>query len=91
MASKRAVLFEAIALLPRIQITHDTAVHDGRTGTAFSVEPTDDRDRLEIIMDPATGRYIGEREVTTTAMGAVPPGTKVSYTAVETHVVDSAP
>ncbi|AWB89009.1 hypothetical protein C2138_05145 [Salinibacterium hongtaonis] len=90
-ASQRAVLYEAIALLPSIRITHDTAVLDGRTGTAFSVEPTGAHDRLEIIIDPATGRYIGERQVTTTAMGAVPAGTTVSYTAVKTQVVNSAP
>ncbi|QEE61012.1 hypothetical protein FVA74_05060 [Salinibacterium sp. dk2585] len=90
-APQRAVLYEAIALLPSIRITQDTAVLDGRTGTAFSVEPTGAHDRLEIIIDPATGRYIGEREVTTTAMGAVPAGTTVSYSAVDTQVVSSAP
>lgn len=90
-AAERAVLYDALALLPGIRITDDTAVLDGRTGVAFSLDPVGVLDRQEIIIDPTTGQFIGERELATADQGAVPAGTSVAYTAVTVEVVNSAP
>jgi len=88
-ASQRSVLYRALALLPGIRITDGNAVLDGRTGIAFSLDA--DPGAREIIVDPTTGLFIGERTLTAIATGAVPAGTEQEYTAVSTTVVDQAP
>ena len=88
-ASQRSVIYRALALLPGIRITDGNAVLDGRTGIAFSLDA--DPGAREIIVDPTTGLFIGERTLTDTATGTVPAGTEESYTAVSTTVVDTAP
>jgi len=88
-ASQRSVLYRALALLPGIRITDGNAVLDGRTGIAFSLDA--DPGTREIIVDPTTGLFIGERTLSAAAIGAVPAGTEQSYTAVSTTVVDTAP
>jgi hypothetical protein len=88
-ASQRSVLYRALALLPGIRITDGSAVLDGRTGIAFSLDA--DVDTPEIIVDPTTGLFIGERTLTADTHGAIPAGTVRDYTAVSTAVVDEAP
>ena len=90
-ADERAVLYEALALLPGIRVADDEAVLDGRTGIAFSLEPDGALNRMEIVIDPATGLFIGERMVSTTDQDAIPAGTDIEYTAVTTEVVTTAP
>ena len=46
---------------------------------------------MDIIIDPATGLLIGEREVTLTAGETFPAGTATAWTSVQTSVVNSAP
>ena len=88
-AHQRSVLYRALALLPGIRISDGKAVLDGRTGIAFSLNA--DAGGREIIIDPDTGRFIGERVLTTASNGAIPAGTDQEYTAVSTTVVDEAP
>ena len=88
-AAQRSNLYRALAMLPGIRITDGNAVLDGRTGIAFSLEA--DAGGREIIVDPRTGLFIGERTLTTSATGAIPAGTEQEYTAVSTAVVDEAP
>ena len=88
-AKQRSVLYQALALLPGIRISDENAVLDGRTGIAFSLDA--DASAREIIVDPTTGLFIGERVLTTTATGAIPAGIDQEYTAVSTTVVDDAP
>lgn len=83
-AQLRATLYRALALLPALRISDRNANLDGRTGIGLGVE-TADREQ-ELIIDPATGQYIGERETTTRGFGAVGPGTTTSYTALSTGV-----
>lgn len=88
-ANERSTLYRALALLPGIRITDGNAVLDGRTGIAFSLDA--DVNTPEIIVDPDTGLFIGERSLTVAATGAIPAGTEEEYTAVTTTVVNEAP
>jgi len=83
-AGLRANLYRALALLPALKVSDRNVNLDGRTGVGLGVE-TGDR-KQEVIIDPATGQYIGEREATTRGFGAVKPGTVTSYTALSTGV-----
>jgi hypothetical protein len=78
-ADLRAALYRALALAPRLEITEKVANLDGRKGIAFGV--TVDHERQEVIIDPATGQFIGEREMETN-------GTVDEYTSMTTTVVD---
>lgn len=89
-ADLRAAFYEAAARIPGVEITERQATLDGRTGVAFG------RDeggifRQEIIIDPTTGQFIGERMVLLVAQDEVPAGTTTGWSAVSTSVVDSAP
>ncbi len=88
-AEQRSTLYRALALLPGIRITDGNAALNGRTGIAFSIDS--DTTVPEIIVDPDTGQFIGERSLTPAAQGAIPAGTVEYYTAVTTTVVDETP
>ncbi|PWC04565.1 CU044_5270 family protein [Mycetocola zhujimingii] len=88
-AEQRSTLYQALALLPGIRITDGNAALDGRTGIAFSIDS--DTTVPEIIVDPDTGQFIGQRSLTPAAQGAIPAGTVEDYTAVTTTVVDEVP
>lgn len=88
-APERSTLYRALAMLPGIRITDGNATLDGRTGIAFSLASTSTIP--EIIVDPDTGLFIGERALIPSARDAIPAGTPESYTAVTTTVVEQAP
>jgi hypothetical protein len=77
----RAALYRALALVPGIRITDDFANLDGRKGVAFGGKDTD------IIIDPATGQYIGFRTVDDGTQGT-PKGTVLDSSSLVTGVVD---
>ncbi|CAL9539845.1 hypothetical protein SUDANB95_04174 [Actinosynnema sp. ALI-1.44] len=82
----RANIYKALAKLPGLQVTEQQANLGGRLGTALGI---DDGDlRQDIIIDPETGQFIGERQVTTSDMDQFKAGTVLSFTAVETGVVE---
>ena len=80
------MLYQALTRLDGIDLTDRAANLDGRVGTAIGID--DGRFRQDIIIDPATGTFIGEREVLTDDVDGAPEGTTMSYTAVDTAVVD---
>jgi len=87
-ADLRASWYRALALLDGVQV-HDQAVTlDGRTGVAIGIQ--DEKERRDLIVDPATGEFIGER----TVAGPQPhypwiaPGTVTGYSSITTKVVD---
>jgi hypothetical protein len=87
-ADLRAALYEALALLPELRITEQVANLDGRQGTALGVAVLGVR--WDIIVDPATGAFIGERVVQVTASpDGAPAGTVLGSTSVTTGVVDA--
>jgi hypothetical protein len=87
----RAALYSALALMPSVTITEEQASLDGRVGTAIGLLGADGDTRQEIVIDPATGEYIGVRLVTVTGFGEIPPGTPLEYTALTATIVNSVP
>ncbi|MFJ6670949.1 CU044_5270 family protein [Actinosynnema sp. NPDC091369] len=87
-ADLRASLYRALALLDGVTVADGAANLDGRVGVAVTIE--DVHARRELIVDPATGDFIGER----TVAGPQPhesylaPGTVTGYSAITTKVVD---
>ncbi|MDR6868999.1 RNA polymerase sigma-70 factor (ECF subfamily) [Microbacterium resistens] len=96
-AEFRAAMYQAAALIPGVSITDEQATLNGRTGTAIGRDETNNNFRQEIIFDPATGQFIGERTVALEGYGAIAvgaalaAGTTVAWTAVTTEIVDAAP
>lgn len=83
----QAALFRALALIPDLTISKGLANADGRVGVGYGID--DGRTRFDLILDPKTGEFIGEREVVT-RNGDIegPKGTVLGYTAFSTAVVD---
>ncbi|MET9001091.1 CU044_5270 family protein [Amycolatopsis sp. NPDC004169] len=86
-AQLRAQWYRALAKIPGIKVLAAEANLDGRTGIALGL---DDRHEIrQLIIDPATGAFIGER----TIAGAEPeqpwlePGTELGASAITTAVV----
>ncbi len=90
-AAVRSAAYRALALVPGVIVAADTVVLDGATGTAFAVQNEDGIKSEEIVIDPASGHYLGERLVLSKADGALPAGTVLELTAVTTSVVGAAP
>lgn len=90
-ADVRASLYKAAAKIPGVAVTEDQATLNGTTGIAIGrIEPASNV-RQDLIIDPATGQFIGERQVTLSGYADLPAGTAESWTAVATTVVDGAP
>ncbi len=87
-AQLRAQWYRALAKIPGITVLAAEANLDGRTGVALGL---DDRHEIrQLIIDPVTGAFIGER----TVAGAEPdeawikPGTELGASAITTAVAD---
>ncbi|NQX36443.1 CU044_5270 family protein [Herbiconiux sp. VKM Ac-2851] len=90
-AELRAALYQAAARIPGVTITDQQASLDGTTGIAIGrVEPSTNI-RQDIIIDPDTGQFIGEREISLVANNGLPAGTPSESTTVSITVVDTAP
>ncbi|WP_206785841.1 CU044_5270 family protein [Amycolatopsis sp. MtRt-6] len=86
-AQLRAQWYRALAKIPGIEVLAASTNLDGRTGVALGL---DDRHAIrQLIIDPATGAFLGER----TIAGAEPeqpwlkPGTELGASAITTAVV----
>ena len=86
-ADLRAALYRVLAKVPNLQITDEVANLDGKKGTAFGVSAKGLRH--DVIIDPATGQFIGEREIAEAGHNNIPPGTVMEYTSVTTAIVNS--
>jgi hypothetical protein len=84
-ADLRAALYRVLAKVPGLQVTEEFANLDGQKGTAFGIGAKGMRH--DVIIDPATGQFIGEREVTEEGWEGIPAGTVTEYTSVTTAVV----
>ncbi len=90
-ADLRAAMYKAAALIPGVVVADKQAALDGRKGVALGVYWADGKLRQDIIVDPATGLMIGEREVALVATDGIPANTAFGWTSIRTSVVDSAP
>lgn len=61
-ADVRSALYRALALLPALVVTERTANLDGRVGVSYGIVDKQLGSRQDIIVDPETGEFIGERE-----------------------------
>ncbi len=86
-ADLRVALYQTLARLPGLEITDSAANLDGRLGIAFGMNGGGERQ--DIIIDPATGAFIGERQVLTRDQDGAPAGSTISFTSVTTDVVDA--
>jgi hypothetical protein len=84
-ADLRAALYRALAKVPSLEITEQVANLDGQKGTAYGISADGERD--DVIIDPATGQFIGERKVAEEGVDKIPAGTVMEYTSVTTAVV----
>lgn len=93
-ADLKESLYRAVAKIPGLKVTEPVANLDGRTGIALGVDPVDGAFRIEIIVDPATGEFIGERRTQLKAeenditTADIKPGTVTFSSSVRTAVVD---
>ncbi|TDP95141.1 CU044_5270 family protein [Labedaea rhizosphaerae] len=81
----RAAIYRALAMVPGIEITDNVANLDGHRGVAFGADTAGYR--TDIVIDPATGQYIGFREVDDGTLG-MPKGTVHDSSSMVTGVVD---
>lgn len=86
-ADLRSALYRALTRIDGLTLTPGTANLDGRSGTALGID--DSSSRTEIIVDPATGEFIGEREIALHDYQDRPAGTVTGYTSVRSAVVDA--
>lgn len=84
-ADLRAALYRALAKVPGLEITEQVANLDGVAGTAYGISVGGVRH--DVIVDPETGQFIGERQVTEDGFENIPAGTVMEYTSVTTAVV----
>ncbi|CAL9671529.1 hypothetical protein SUDANB95_07503 [Actinosynnema sp. ALI-1.44] len=87
-ADLRAGWYRALALLDGVKVYESAVTLDGRTGVAIGIE--DEKERRDLIVDPATGEFIGERTVAgpNPHYSYIEPGTVTGYSAITTKVVD---
>jgi hypothetical protein len=83
----RAALFRLLPTLDGVTMRRDVADQIGRRGVAFEVRG--DNDRMEIILDPATYRYLGSRWVATRDYGRPGQATKAGTVLLSSAVVES--
>lgn len=90
-ADLRAAIYRAMALVPGVELVDGQATLNGQTGIAIGRTEAGRNFHVDVIIDPATGLLIGERQVTIAADGQVPANTVIGWSSVSTSVVDSAP
>jgi hypothetical protein len=84
-ADLRAALYRTLAKVPNLEITEQVANLDGQKGTSYGISA--DGKRQDVIIDPATGQFIGERQIAEESNEFVPAGTVMEYTSMTTAVV----
>ncbi len=86
-AGLRAALFRVLETVPGVDIVQRHA--DGQI--SIGRLETRDGQREEIIIDPATGIYVGERTLQVQEFGSIPAGTVIEDVDVTTTLVDQIP
>ncbi|RZQ59544.1 hypothetical protein [Amycolatopsis suaedae] len=81
-------LYLAIADIPGVRVADGEVLLEGQYGVAVGI--TDGQVERQIVVDPATGRFLGERKVAIgpEAAPGLAPGTVLSSVAVRTGSVD---
>ena len=90
-ADLRGALYRVLATVPGVEITSRTATIGTAKGIAFGWYEATDGTRQEIIINPANGDLIGERDVTVTNVGDIPAGTVTGETVVTRTLANTVP
>jgi hypothetical protein len=83
-ADLRATLYRTLAKIPTLEITEQVANLDNQKGTAYGISTNEKRQ--DVIIDPTTGQFIGERQITEEDYNNLPAGTVIEYTSVTTTI-----
>jgi len=84
--AQRAALYAAAARVPGIDLVGDVTDRVGRSGVAIAVLTDDATARLQLVVDPGSGRLLAEEEVVLEGNAfAYPAGTVIAHTTY-THV-----
>lgn len=81
----RALLYRALAFLPGLAVTDRRTVLGGRTGIALGIDAGGEV--LELVIDPLTGGYLGQRRRLTAARDALPAGRIIDQTVLTSRTV----
>lgn len=91
-ADLRQALLQAATLIPGVTVIDEQANLDGVTGVAIGRMEDNNGLRQELIIDPDTGRLLGEREVVVGETGLeLQPGDVFRWSSIRTSAVTSAP
>lgn len=82
-AAVRSALYRALGNLDHLEVSDRAVNLDGKVGIAYGSD--DGEERQEIIIDPRTGDYIGERQIVTSGKNR---GQLNSFSSVTTSIVD---
>ncbi|AZI59216.1 hypothetical protein EH165_14785 [Nakamurella antarctica] len=88
-ADLRAAIYQALTFVDGLDVTSDSVNVDGRAGLGLALDG-DGPTRTELVIDPNTGDFIGEREINIDETTSIPMGATIAFTAVRTDVVDEA-
>jgi hypothetical protein len=86
-ADLRKAVFQALAYLPNLEVTDKAEDFDGRTGEGFGI--VHDSRLEEVVIDTATGQYLGSRTVLTADWQGLKAGTQLWSSSLTTKVVDA--
>ncbi|MFS8097837.1 CU044_5270 family protein [Lentzea alba] len=86
-ADVRSAVFKALSYAPGLEIVDTAAVLDGRTGTALGI--TDHGVTQQIVINPATGEYLGSRSVMAEDAWGLKKGQVIGITSLTTKVVSA--
>jgi hypothetical protein len=82
-AALQAAVFQALEHQPGLAVLGRAADATGRHGAAIGAVPSGSKyDAEQLILDPDTGAYLGDRTVAQADQGVVPAGTVVASTSV---------
>ena len=81
-AELQAVTYQALERLPGLLVDEHGRDIDGRAGVAIGAEVSGGRQRIDLIIDPGTGRFLGRTETNLTASAGAPAGTVEEASAV---------
>lgn len=84
-ADLQAATYRALSALPTLMVDPHATDLDGRPGVGIGALVSDGRQRIDLIIDPATGRFLGRTETNLTATDGAPAGNVEEASAVYTE------
>ncbi|WP_043725737.1 CU044_5270 family protein [Kutzneria sp. 744] len=84
-ADLRKAVFQALAYLPNLKVADKVADFDGRRGEGFGI--VTDSQLHELVIDTATGQYLGSRAVLVNDWQGIKAGTVLGSSSLTTKVV----